>query len=154
MHSADPEVTGEINNINCDMCCRYFFLNAASVTSCLILVAWRNVFCGWWQMEFQFPLPCSWFLPYRCLVSFYFIPFLFRITLNTLTLNVKSDKVYTRHGVPISVTGIAQVCLEKWVTEIQTMLSHHEIESKKLCMLPHKTRRFYIDNKYVVCDHF
>ncbi|XP_061145306.1 flotillin-1b isoform X4 [Syngnathus typhle] len=31
-----------------------------------------------------------------------------RIMLNTLTLNVKSDKVYTRHGVPISVTGIAQ----------------------------------------------
>lgn len=29
--------------------------------------------------------------------------------MNTLTLNVKSDKVYTRHGVPISVTGIAQV---------------------------------------------
>lgn len=34
-----------------------------------------------------------------------------RISLNTLTLNVKSDKVYTRHGVPISVTGIAQVSL-------------------------------------------
>ncbi|KAJ8287765.1 hypothetical protein COCON_G00004240 [Conger conger] len=32
-----------------------------------------------------------------------------RIILNTMTLNVKSDKVYTRHGVPISVTGIAQV---------------------------------------------
>lgn len=32
-----------------------------------------------------------------------------RISLNTLTLNVRSDKVYTRHGVPISVTGIAQV---------------------------------------------
>uniref|UniRef100_A0A2K5C690 Flotillin n=1 Tax=Aotus nancymaae TaxID=37293 RepID=A0A2K5C690_AOTNA len=31
-----------------------------------------------------------------------------RISLNTLTLNVKSEKVYTRHGVPISVTGIAQ----------------------------------------------
>uniref|UniRef100_A0A8C9W517 Flotillin n=1 Tax=Scleropages formosus TaxID=113540 RepID=A0A8C9W517_SCLFO len=31
-----------------------------------------------------------------------------RISLNTLTLNVKSDKVYTQHGVPISVTGIAQ----------------------------------------------
>uniref|UniRef100_A0A673LL00 Flotillin n=1 Tax=Sinocyclocheilus rhinocerous TaxID=307959 RepID=A0A673LL00_9TELE len=31
-----------------------------------------------------------------------------RISLSTLTLNVKSDKVYTRHGVPISVTGIAQ----------------------------------------------
>lgn len=32
-----------------------------------------------------------------------------RISLNTLTLNVRSEKVYTRHGVPISVTGIAQV---------------------------------------------
>lgn len=36
-----------------------------------------------------------------------------RISLNTLTLNVKSEKVYTRHGVPISVTGIAQV----WLSE-------------------------------------
>ncbi|KAJ8289866.1 hypothetical protein GJAV_G00006210 [Gymnothorax javanicus] len=35
-----------------------------------------------------------------------------RITLNTMTLNVKSDKVYTRHGVPISVTGIAQVKIQ------------------------------------------
>uniref|UniRef100_A0A8C9TXI4 Flotillin n=1 Tax=Scleropages formosus TaxID=113540 RepID=A0A8C9TXI4_SCLFO len=35
-----------------------------------------------------------------------------RISLNTLTLNVKSDKVYTRHGVPISVTGIAQVRIQ------------------------------------------
>lgn len=35
-----------------------------------------------------------------------------RITLNTITLNVKSDKVYTRHGVPISVTGIAQVKIQ------------------------------------------
>lgn len=26
-----------------------------------------------------------------------------------MTLNVESPKVYTRHGVPISVTGIAQV---------------------------------------------
>uniref|UniRef100_A0A4W3HH30 Flotillin n=1 Tax=Callorhinchus milii TaxID=7868 RepID=A0A4W3HH30_CALMI len=32
-----------------------------------------------------------------------------RISLSTLTLNVKSEKIYTRHGVPISVTGIAQV---------------------------------------------
>nr|XP_054506977.1 flotillin-1 isoform X6 [Agelaius phoeniceus] len=31
-----------------------------------------------------------------------------RISLNTLTLPVRSEKVYTRHGVPISVTGIAQ----------------------------------------------
>ncbi|XP_061092313.1 flotillin-1b [Conger conger] len=35
-----------------------------------------------------------------------------RIILNTMTLNVKSDKVYTRHGVPISVTGIAQVKIQ------------------------------------------
>uniref|UniRef100_A0A672MLN9 Flotillin n=1 Tax=Sinocyclocheilus grahami TaxID=75366 RepID=A0A672MLN9_SINGR len=35
-----------------------------------------------------------------------------RISLSTLTLNVKSDKVYTRHGVPISVTGIAQVKIQ------------------------------------------
>uniref|UniRef100_A0A7N8WVQ2 Flotillin n=1 Tax=Mastacembelus armatus TaxID=205130 RepID=A0A7N8WVQ2_9TELE len=36
-----------------------------------------------------------------------------RISLNTLTLNVRSDKVYTRHGVPVSVTGIAQQLLVK-----------------------------------------
>uniref|UniRef100_UPI0035902698 flotillin-1-like n=1 Tax=Myxine glutinosa TaxID=7769 RepID=UPI0035902698 len=35
-----------------------------------------------------------------------------RISLNTMTLNVKSDTVYTRHGVPISVTGIAQVKIQ------------------------------------------
>uniref|UniRef100_A0A3Q4I3F7 Flotillin n=1 Tax=Neolamprologus brichardi TaxID=32507 RepID=A0A3Q4I3F7_NEOBR len=35
-----------------------------------------------------------------------------QISLNTLTLNVKSDKVYTRHGVPISVTGIAQMKIQ------------------------------------------
>uniref|UniRef100_A0A8C6UCC8 Flotillin n=1 Tax=Neogobius melanostomus TaxID=47308 RepID=A0A8C6UCC8_9GOBI len=35
-----------------------------------------------------------------------------RISLNTLTLNVKSDKVYTRHGVPVSVTGIAQMKIQ------------------------------------------
>ncbi|XP_048376283.1 flotillin-1-like [Stegostoma tigrinum] len=35
-----------------------------------------------------------------------------RISLSTLTLNVKSEKVYTRHGVPISVTGIAQVKIQ------------------------------------------
>ncbi|XP_067830084.1 flotillin-1-like [Heptranchias perlo] len=35
-----------------------------------------------------------------------------RISLSTLTLNVKSERVYTRHGVPISVTGIAQVKIQ------------------------------------------
>lgn len=61
--------------------------------------------------------PCSQFLhlisstlPFGLFCLFVFA--LIRITLNTLTLNVKSDKVYTRHGVPISVTGIAQVCFE------------------------------------------
>lgn len=53
------------------------------------------------------------------------MPIPFRIALNTLTLNVKSDKVYTRHGVPISVTGIAQVCLESGMTEIPTIISSY-----------------------------
>ena len=32
-----------------------------------------------------------------------------RLNLNTMTLNVDSARVYTVEGVPISVTGIAQV---------------------------------------------
>lgn len=35
-----------------------------------------------------------------------------KISLNTMTLNVESPRVYTRHGVPISVTGIAQVKIQ------------------------------------------
>uniref|UniRef100_A0A8C7P196 Flotillin n=1 Tax=Oncorhynchus mykiss TaxID=8022 RepID=A0A8C7P196_ONCMY len=35
-----------------------------------------------------------------------------RISLNILTLSVKSEKVYTRRGVPISVTGIAQMKIQ------------------------------------------
>lgn len=70
---------------------------------------------------------------YHTLMS-HFLSFynLLRITLNTLTLNVKSDKVYTRHGVPISVTGIAQVCLENWMTEIPTVVSNYK---SKLALL-------------------
>ena len=34
-----------------------------------------------------------------------------RINLNVMTLNVESVKVYTVQGVPISVTGIAQVSI-------------------------------------------
>ena len=37
----------------------------------------------------------------------FFCPF--RISLNVMTLSVESPLVYTRHGVPISVNGIAQV---------------------------------------------
>lgn len=52
--------------------------------------------------------------------NLYFMNFVFRISLNTMTLNVESPRVYTRHGVPISVTGIAQVrqsmCRWSWVT--------------------------------------
>uniref|UniRef100_A0A2K5H8U3 Flotillin n=1 Tax=Colobus angolensis palliatus TaxID=336983 RepID=A0A2K5H8U3_COLAP len=44
-----------------------------------------------------------------------------RISLNTLTLNVKSEKVYTRHGVPISVTGIAQVRLSEPFPQIAAL---------------------------------
>lgn len=34
-----------------------------------------------------------------------------RLPLNIMTLKVSSPKVYTMQGVPLSVTGIAQVCL-------------------------------------------
>ena len=33
-----------------------------------------------------------------------------RLPLNIMTLKVSSPKVYTMQGVPLSVTGIAQVC--------------------------------------------
>lgn len=36
----------------------------------------------------------------------------FRISLNTMTLQVESPTVYTSQGVPISVTGIAQVKIQ------------------------------------------
>ncbi|XP_023233958.1 flotillin-1-like isoform X2 [Centruroides sculpturatus] len=35
-----------------------------------------------------------------------------KITLNTMTLTIESPKVYTQQGVPISVTGIAQVKIQ------------------------------------------
>ena len=44
---------------------------------------------------------------------FPFIVFIPRISLNVMTLNVESTKVYTQQGVPISVTGIAQVTVEE-----------------------------------------
>lgn len=39
----------------------------------------------------------------------------FRISLNTMTLQVESPTVYTCQGVPISVTGIAQVLISNIV---------------------------------------
>ncbi|GIY05633.1 hypothetical protein CEXT_140741 [Caerostris extrusa] len=35
-----------------------------------------------------------------------------KLTLNTMTLTIESPKVYTQQGVPISVTGIAQLFFE------------------------------------------
>jgi len=35
-----------------------------------------------------------------------------RISLNTMTLQIQSDHVYTQLGVPVSVTGVAQVTLD------------------------------------------
>uniref|UniRef100_A0AAQ6IG58 Flotillin n=1 Tax=Anabas testudineus TaxID=64144 RepID=A0AAQ6IG58_ANATE len=62
-----------------------------------------------------------------------------RITLNTLTLNVKSDKVYTRHGVPISVTGIAQVKIqgqnkEMLATACQMFMGKSEAEVAQIAL--------------------
>ena len=36
------------------------------------------------------------------------------MSLNTLTLTIESPQVYTKQGVMISVTGIAQVSLHLW----------------------------------------
>uniref|UniRef100_A0A8C7X649 Flotillin n=1 Tax=Oryzias sinensis TaxID=183150 RepID=A0A8C7X649_9TELE len=62
-----------------------------------------------------------------------------RISLNTLTLNVKSDKVYTRHGVPISVTGIAQVKIqgqnkEMLATACQMFMGKSEREISEIAL--------------------
>jgi flotillin len=44
--------------------------------------------------------------------SGYLKVFFFRISLNTMTLQVESPTVYTSQGVPISVTGIAQIKIQ------------------------------------------
>ncbi|XP_052000706.1 flotillin-1-like [Xyrauchen texanus] len=62
-----------------------------------------------------------------------------RISLSTLTLNVKSEKVYTRHGVPISVTGIAQVKIqgqnkEMLATACQMFMGKSETEIAQIAL--------------------
>ncbi|KAK7147525.1 hypothetical protein R3I94_010143 [Phoxinus phoxinus] len=62
-----------------------------------------------------------------------------RISLNTLTLNVKSEKVYTRHGVPISVTGIAQVKIQGQNKEMlaaacQMFMGKSEVEIAEIAL--------------------
>jgi len=43
------------------------------------------------------------------LLQFIIVFVVVRISLNTMTLQIQSDHVYTQLGVAISVTGIAQV---------------------------------------------
>ena len=45
----------------------------------------------------------------------------YRLNLNTMTLNVDSPRVYTLEGVPISVTGIAQV---NWLKYMGRLFAH------------------------------
>lgn len=40
---------------------------------------------------------------------------MFRISLNTMTLQIQSDRVYTQLGVAITVTGIAQVNITEYL---------------------------------------
>ncbi|CAB1351131.1 unnamed protein product, partial [Coregonus sp. 'balchen'] len=70
-----------------------------------------------------------------------------RISLNTLTLNVKSDKVYTRHGVPISVTGIAQMFMGKSEGEI-AQIALETLEGHQRAIIAHLTvEEIYRDRK-------
>ncbi|XP_038567004.1 flotillin-1b isoform X2 [Micropterus salmoides] len=62
-----------------------------------------------------------------------------RITLNILTLNVKSDKVYTCLGVPVSVTGVAQVKIqgqnkEMLATACQMFMGKSEAEISNIAL--------------------
>jgi len=41
-----------------------------------------------------------------------------RISLNTMTLQVQSDHVYTQLGVPVSVTGVAQVLYSTYIESL------------------------------------
>uniref|UniRef100_A0A8C9TTS3 Flotillin n=1 Tax=Scleropages formosus TaxID=113540 RepID=A0A8C9TTS3_SCLFO len=68
---------------------------------------WRPGVCVSLYSDDPKVLRCSFAHPFVLLTVFSN-----EISLNTLTLNVKSDKVYTQHGVPISVTGIAQVKIQ------------------------------------------
>lgn len=62
-------------------------------------------YCGFW----------------RSFLQVYFIIINCRISLNLLTLTIESPRIYTSLGVPISVTGIAQVKIESGKEE---MLHH------------------------------
>lgn len=60
-----------------------------------------------------------------------------RISLNTMTLQIVSEHVYTKHGVPVSVIGIAQVKIQGQNLEMlqaacQQFLGKREEEVKKI----------------------
>jgi len=62
-----------------------------------------------------------------------------RISLNVMTLSVESPRVYTLHGVPISVTGIAQVKIKGKNEEMlhnacQQFLGKRTIEIEKVAL--------------------
>lgn len=62
-----------------------------------------------------------------------------KISLNVMTLNVESHRVYTKQGVPISVTGIAQVKVQGQNEEMlhaacQQFLGKSETQIKKIAL--------------------
>lgn len=64
----------------------------------------------------------------------------FRISLNTMTLQVESPMVYTSQGVPISVTGIAQVKIqgqneEMLITACEQFLGKTEREIQNIALV-------------------
>lgn len=65
---------------------------------------------------------------------------IFRISLNTMTLQVESPTVYTSQGVPISVTGIAQVKIqgsneEMLLTACEQFLGKSEAEIQHIALV-------------------
>ena len=61
----------------------------------------------------------------------FIIPYIHRVhklQLNTMTLVLKAEKVYTNKGVPISITGIAQVN-RLLVCKTQTPAFQHKLQT-------------------------
>lgn len=58
-----------------------------------------------------------------------------RISLNTMTLQVESPTVYTSQGVPISVTGIAQVKMNKFIYSLSNNMNIIMINVYFICQV-------------------
>ena len=61
-----------------------------------------------------------------------------RLSLNVMTLKVTSPKVYTVQGVPLSVTGIAQVNMKKYDNLLLNKLDIFHITSVNFLGKNHK----------------